>query len=150
MEIEYWLDLPDRLDGILNAWAAEHKGADFGISVIRENVETDIYSLTNGENSDVMVLTDENEPVGLMVLMAVPSWLGDQRIAIEKYWYVKSDHRTGGFMMVEEAKKWAKEHGCSHLVMIASNMASEMHDKVCAFYEHVGMKLFETSFISEV
>jgi hypothetical protein len=52
--------------------------------------------------------------------------------------------------LLKAAKVLAKERGCSHFIMNASNLASDMHDKVCNFYKRLDMKKFETSFISEV
>ena len=49
-----------------------------------------------------------------------------------------------------DAYIWAKENGCSHIIMTASNLASEMYDKVCNLYQRMGMELFETSFIQEI
>jgi GNAT superfamily N-acetyltransferase len=110
----------------------------------------DVDCLIAGEDSDVLVLMDGDEPVGLLGIFATNSFLGRQLMALEKYWYVMRSKRLAGYMLINAAQEWAKEHRCSHLIMSASRLASGMHDKVCKFYRSRGFKDFETSFIIEV
>ena len=48
------------------------------------------------------------------------------------------------------AKKWAADNGCQYFMANASNLASDLHDKVCSIYEGIGMKKFETSYIKRI
>jgi hypothetical protein len=138
------------LKAVLDAWEGEHNGHDFGIAVSRLSVMADIKSLIDNPNADLLVLTDEGAVMGFLGIFKTKSFLGEQFEAVEKYWYVLPENRMCGYMLLHEAKNWAKVHGCSHLIMSASNLASDKHDKVCHFYEIMKLRLFETSYIIEV
>ena len=94
----------------------------------------------------------ENKVVGYMGVESFYSPLDNQKIANEHHWYMLESYRggIGAMRLVNAIKEWAKEHGCSHLIMNASNLASDLHDSVCKFYESIGMKKFETSYIQEI
>jgi hypothetical protein len=76
--------------------------------------------------------------------------MGSQKLAVEKYWYVEKQYRIGGIQLLKQGYIWAKENGCSHIIMTASNLASGMYDKICNLYQRMGMELFETSYIQEI
>ncbi len=133
-------------------WKAECNGETMGI-----HLEPDVYfsklaELITRDDADLLLLlTNAGKVVGYMGVEIFFSPLGNQKIANEHNWYILEDHRGSGAMrMVRAIKEWAKEQGCSHLIMTASTLASDLHDKVCGFYESIGMKKFETSYIQEI
>lgn len=137
---------------IVEAWQAIVLTNDFGI--IADDVDKFLRSLKDlaeNEDSDLLVLYDDNTPVGYLGLQYFSSPLGNQRMANEHYFFVMPEHRgISSMKLIRDAKMLAKAKGCSHLIMNASNLASDMHDKVCEFYKNMNMKLFESSYISEV
>lgn len=150
MRISYWTDNAEVLRPILEDWHKEQNGQVFGLSVNVEDVICDLKCLINAERSDVIVAKDGDLPVGFLAIFKTPSFLGPQMMAIEKYWYVSPSSRTAGILLFNEGKKWTKEHGCSHFITSASNLASDKYEKICRFYRSRKMRLFETSFIIEV
>jgi len=131
-------------------WLAECCASDFGIKTSMANIVKDLENWIELATGTIILAYDGVELVGFMPVFAVPSFLGPQLFALEKYWYASQGHHAAGPMMLAEARRWAKENNCSHLIMSASNIASNMHDKCCMFYDRVGLKLFETSYICEV
>lgn len=133
-------------------WKANCNNKLMGIEIVDDIYMADIARLINEFDKDLLLLvTDNNEIVGYMGMTFFNSLLGRQKIANEHYWYVAKNYRgRDSLLLIEAARQWAKEKGCSHLQMNASNLASDLHDKICKFYEHIGMKKFETSYIEEI
>lgn len=147
MRIEHGQNL-DEIRPVGEQWLKEQNASDFGLKVDFETIVKDLEGWLEGEGT-ILVAMDGVQPVGFLAVFALPSYLGPQKIALEKYWYTMTGHHTAGPRLLCEALKWAKEHGCSHLIMSASNLASNMHDQVCEFYQRMGFKPFESSFICE-
>jgi GNAT superfamily N-acetyltransferase len=136
---------------IAEAWKAESNGNGFGLMMDADYYLADLKNLVEGEESDLLVLYDDNGIIGYMGITTFQSPLGRQKLANEHYWFVLPDKRGfGSLRLLNFAKQWAKDNGCSHLIMNASNVASDMHDKMCRLYEELGMKKFETSYIKEI
>ena len=131
-------------------WLSECNAKDFGLEVSIDDVRKDIEDWIGTFPGTIILAYDGVELVGFMPVFAVKSFLGPQTLALEKYWYASKGHYAAGPLMLVEAKRWAKLNNCSHLLMSASNLASGMHDKCCKFYERIGMKVFETSYVMEI
>jgi GNAT superfamily N-acetyltransferase len=122
---------------------------------LKIDADDDIYigklqEFIDNPNNILLVLEDD-EIVGYMGLQAFESPLGNQLIANEHYWYVLPEKRGfSALKFLHAAERWAKEKGCSHLIMNASNLASDLHDRTCRLYERFGMSKFETTYIKEV
>ncbi len=143
-------DIED-LKPIVLQWKAECNGDGMGISLVPDRHYAGLASLIERENAALFLLLVEGVVVGYMGIEYFKSPLGDQRIANEHYWYVLEKFRgRGSLKLVDCARWWAKRQGCSHLIMNASTLASGLHDKVCRFYERIGMQKFETSYIKEI
>lgn len=147
VKIAYQIDV-EKLRSLGERWFREHRARKYGIDVSVDDILADGKVWMEHEDAAVIVALDGDEPVGFLALFATESFLGKQRFAIEKYWYATSGVAIK--MLMREAKNWAKEHGCSHLLMVASHIASDKYRKVIDLYHHLGMKLFETTFICEV
>lgn len=152
MEIKLFNDDIETLRPIAESWQNEMRANDFGI--IADDMNKYLLELgvmASSLNANLIVLYDEETPVGYLGLRYFSSPLGNQIMAEEHYFYVIPEKRgLASMRLIKNAKFIAKMKGCSHIILNASNLASDMHDKVCNFYEKSGMKKFETSYISEV
>lgn len=131
---------------LMKEWEKIAAGNDCNYEVSFETVYEDLRATLQAIEGTILASSRDGEYTGFMVLLKMPSILGKQSIGVEKYWYGKRD----GVALFKEAEKWCRENGCSHLVMCASRLASELHDKVCRFYEKMGMRLYESTYIMEV
>lgn len=148
MKIQYVTDI-EVFRPLCEVWMQKHNAADFGLKIDLDVITADAKEVL-AAGGVLMGAKLNDEWVGVMLLFVCRSFLGEQDFAIEKYWFAKPNLFSVGPAMLEEAKRWTKDQGCSHLVMSASNLASDLHDTVCAFYEMSGLKQFETSYIYEV
>lgn len=137
------------LKPVADAWDEEDNGDKFGFKVETATFVESLRVLRDNDNSLLLVLMQDSKPVGVMGLIFIKSPLSDQLLAQEHFWYVMPEHRgrLGSLRMIDVAQKIAKDMGCSHLMMTASNLASELHDKVCRIYELYKMAKFETTYI---
>ena len=151
MEIKLFTDDIETLRPVVESW--QQIVLDNGFGIIADDVDkflSELESLAANDNSDLLVLYDDT-PVGYLGLQYFISPLGNQKMANEHYFFVMPEKRgLTSLGLIRVAKALAKERGCSHLIMNASNLASDMHDKVCEFYKRINMKLFESSYIVEV
>lgn len=146
------LKLYEDLRYLAEQWKKETNG-DLGIIVnVDEHLRDLQRYIENPFIATVLLLVKEDKVVGYMGLAIFKSPLSNQVIANEHYWYVLPEFRKAKLTlkMFDEAKKWAKDKGCSHLLMNASNLASSLHDKICRLYERLGLKKFETSYIQSI
>jgi GNAT superfamily N-acetyltransferase len=132
-------------------WRAECNADTFGLDTYQaETILGELQSWLDERPGVLLVALDGEKPVGFFAVFAVKSFLGEQNIALEKYWYALPNYSLAGVRLFRAAQQWAEEQGCSHLIVAASNLASEKHDKVCRFCQDMGMQLFETAYIQEV
>jgi hypothetical protein len=148
MRIEQISDV-EQLRSLGQCWMLEQNGDDFGLDIDLETIMADLDRWIQAEGT-IFIAYDGVQPVGFFAVFAVPSFLGKQKIAIERYWFAIPGFSVAGPRLYCEAVRWAKENNCSHLIINASRLASAMHDKVCLFLEKNGAKPFETSFILEL
>jgi GNAT superfamily N-acetyltransferase len=132
-------------------WANEADGTPFGLQTEPQSVYQDLCAAVSGPNTSVLGLVKDDLVVGFMGLGIFRSPTGPQMVANEHYWYVAPEYRgIASARLLNSAKKWAQDRGCSHLLMSASHMASKLHDKVCALYEKMGAKPFETTYVCQL
>jgi lysylphosphatidylglycerol synthetase-like protein (DUF2156 family) len=132
-------------------WLQELRNDEYGLDVNLDVIVADLESWSQGEGA-ILVARDETDDriLGVFALFAVPSYLGVQKLALEKYWYTREGSHFAGPKLYIEALNWCREHGCTHLIMGASRMASDRHDSICAFLEKTGAKHFETTYIYQL
>lgn len=152
---EEGVDYMDELKPLAEAWLREARGKDFGLETSVSKHVSDMMGLILLDGRDLLLLISSpfgkpGQIVGYMGLTSFESPLSSQMIANEHCWFVMPEYRGNGLRLIHAAKKWAKEEGCSHLLLTASNLASDLHDEVCTMYEKLKFKKFETSYISEV
>ena len=139
------------LEPVVKEWVGNCNGSDLGIETTVESLLSSLHSLAVGRTSKLFVLWIGEFPVGFIGVSTGKSPLGDQMIANEHFWYVRESVRgPGSLRLMRAAEKWAVEMGCSHMIMNASNLASDLHDQVCDIYAKTGYSKFETAYIKEV
>jgi len=149
VKIEYVTDI-EELRRLGESWLELQNGDKFGIKIDVDAILKDAAA-TLKLNSGVVIGAKENDEwVGFMHIFVAGSFLGDQLMAVEKYWYARPNAIMAAPRMLAQAKIWAAEKGCSHLIMSASNLASDKYPHVCGFYTRCGLKLFESSYICEI
>ena len=139
------------LVSIAKRWIEEADFARFGLdSMLAKGLE-DLSELIAGAHSDLIMLMKDEQHIGFAGIRNFVSPLGRNLIAEEHYLYILPEHRgRGGLILLKAAREWAQKNMCTHLILNASCLASDMHDKVCKLYEYMGMSKFETSFICQV
>lgn len=134
-------------------WKDQCNAGDFGIGIDPVHYARQLGRLIERDDAELFLLTDTDHAiVGYMGVVIFTSPLDNTKIASEHHFYILRDHRggIGSMRLVKAVREWARERGCTHLIMNASTLAGDLHDKVCRFYESMGMKLFETSYIQEI
>jgi hypothetical protein len=149
MKIELTNDV-ESLIPLFEEWKNEQNNVGLGIHVDTDTVVQDVHKWLDNCGGTIITASVEDAMVGFLVLVTIPSEFGEQMWAAEKGWYVRPHIHHAGALLFKKAQLWAKENGCSHLVMTASYLASDVHDMVCRFYEVMNMKKFETSYIKEL
>lgn len=132
---------------LLGQWEKICHGSQFGLAVSVAGVERDLQARLDLGDGVLLIAYDGIEPVGFFAVFKGKSSLSDQTLAVETFWFALPNRKLAGPALFHAAKAWAKSHGCTHLVVSASRLASDLHDKVCSFCEKVGMKPFETVYI---
>jgi len=136
---------------IAEVWACEQQGGQFGLSADVEIHLRDLQNLIDGPNSDLLVAHRDDQPVGYLGLISFASPIGSQQIANEHCWYVLPEYRARvGVRLLRAARRWARKHGCTHLLLNASRLASGKHDEICRLYKAIGARHFETTYIMEI
>jgi GNAT superfamily N-acetyltransferase len=139
-----------KVRALCERWQSECNGEAFGLIVRADDALSELDRWLDGATGTLLLAYDGTELVGFFAVFAVDSFLGNQTVALEKYWYALPNRVKAGPALFRAAKQWAGENGCSHLLVSASNLASDSHDKVSRFCEGMGMKKFETSYIEQV
>ncbi len=132
-------------------WFDESQKKEFGLSIDLSKTLLDIGQLAFSPNSIVFLLVDNNKIIGFYGAAISCSKFSNQMIAEERYYYVTQENRgISSLKLIKAATEWAKNKQCSHFIIYASNLASELHDRTCQLYEKLGMKKFETSYVKEL
>lgn len=143
------------IEPLAKKWHDVSNAVAFGLKVIMEDVLNDLDVWLESYPGTIIVAMEDPEydppfPVGFFAVFAVKSFLSNDLVALEKYWFSDPESHKAGVYLYKAALKWAADNGCTHLILSASNLASDQHDKVCKFCEAFGMNKFETSYIVKV
>jgi len=151
MDIKLFNGDIETLRPIAESWQDEAQANKFGIITDVNKHLFELRSMVDNNNSDLIILYDESEPVGYIGLRYFDSPTGNQRIAEEHYLYVIPEKRgLTSMRLIKNAKYLAKLKNCSHIIFNASNLASDLHNKLCRVYEKMGFAKFETCFITKL
>jgi len=143
---------PIALEPLVDSWLAEVNADKFGLKIEKEKAIDDLRQLVLGDDADLFLLVVQERVVGFSGVIIYENRLTHHKIANEHYWFVLPSYRKGKnpIKLLRAVEKWAKENECSHMIMNASNLASDNHDKVVRIYERLGYSLFETSLIKRI
>jgi len=150
MQIGYigGLEADEVLRPLLEDWQLEAKHGDFGLDV---DVDKVLEGLRNLDQGAIIVCREIDTALAFFAVALTESIVGYDLVALERYWYSsRQGSPLAGIKVYDEAVQWARRRGCSHLILVASNLASAMHDKVARFCERRHMRLLETAFIQEL
>lgn len=149
MRIEY-LQNAELVRPLLERWEHVCRAEEYGFTVCVDAAIDDLQRWLGREPGTLICGYDGDEMIGFLAVFAINSTIGPDRVAIEKYWYADPNHKFAGPRLFNAAADWARDNGCSHLIVAASNLSSLHHDSVARFCEKLGMHLFETTYICEV
>lgn len=151
MEIKLFNNDIETLRPIAESWFEFASKNEFGIEVNVDKHLLELGMMAANDDADLIVLYDGDTPIGYIGLIYFISPLGEQKIAEEHYLYVVPEKRgLASMRLIKNAKYLAGHKGCSHIIFNASNLASELHNKLCRVYEKMGFQKFETSFITKL
>lgn len=107
--------------------------------------DTSEYLFTNGLN---LVVEDEGEIVGLMSGVVVPFFMNaNAKVWQEIIYYIRPEKRAGtiGLRLFKEMERYAKEKGCSHVLM--AHLANMNCEKMAHLYTRQGYKEMERQYL---
>ena len=135
---------------IVEAWRKEANSDKFGFEMDADRFLETLYDLANHPDNVLLLLGHEGRCVGFMGGVLFDSPVNRNKCVQDKYWFVLLKHRGASVMKLKKGlEDWAREKGATHLLMSASMLASDKHDRVCKLYEKT-MKHFETTYIQEL
>jgi hypothetical protein len=141
----------EALRPLAEEWSASCNCGKFGLEADINIFLSGLMDLVDGDGSDLLILKSDDKPIGFMGLTTFKSPFGKELIGNEHYWFVRpGSNGKASLKLISKAQLWAKEKGCSHIIMNASMAASSLHAKVCGFYERLKFTKFETSYIKEI
>lgn len=141
----------EELRPLAESWRREYNPEKFGLKGDIEVFLADVQNLIGGEKSDVLVLRDKEKIVGFMGLTCFKSPIGNELIVNEHFWFVDNNYRgIASVRMLKAAEEWGRKRGCSHLMVNASNLASDIYSRICSLYERLGFDKFESSYLKEI
>lgn len=152
MKVIAYRDEIYKLYDIALSWREGCECDTFGLEVDNTKHLKDLRDFKVNDDSELFVLLDnDSTPVGYIAISITDSPIGNQKVASEKYWFVLPKHRgLTSIKLLKVAKEWAKNKGCSHIILHATNIASKLHDDVCRLYELLGMSKLGTSYINKL
>jgi GNAT superfamily N-acetyltransferase len=100
----------------------------------------------NSGNGVIYLMEHEGEIAGGIGGIKCPDLLTGRASAIELFWYVKPEFRSGTWpvRLLREFEQWAVMRGCHEISMI--HMECSMPERMKEFYTRNGYELFETMY----
>lgn len=139
------------LHDLVLRWMEEAHQEDFGIDINPVTILEDINGMLTGPETDIFVKIKDDRVVGFMGIRKFESPHGEEYIASEHLWYVLPEYRGSGFReWIRVAEAWAQVIGCNHLIINASHLSSDSHDRLCGIFNKIGFKHLESSFIMKL
>jgi GNAT superfamily N-acetyltransferase len=97
----------------------------------------------------ILRIVDENDKsAGGLSYIKTPDIYSGDIIAVELYWFIYSDQRGCGKMLIDAFEASAKSKGCKRVAMI--HMVDSYPESLKAFYEKRGYHLTECHYTKEV
>lgn len=96
----------------------------------------------------VLSLVEDDEVKGGIGLIMHNSLEDGALVTSEAFWYVDEKSRGGGIRLFKAAEEFAKSIGSERMMMI--HLQNSMPEKVKKFYERMGFKKAETTYLKEL
>lgn len=96
----------------------------------------------------VLSLVEDDEVKGGIGLIMHNSLEDGALVTSEAFWYVDEKSRGGGIRLFKAAEEFAKSIGSERMMMI--HLQNSMPKKVKNFYERMGFKEAETTYLKEL
>ena len=125
----------------VSGFMKESKHSPFSINKAIESWTTFISS----GMGEMFILDDFHGALGGV---CYPDPHRDCLVASEFFWYVKPEYRGKGGALLEAFEAWAKEKGCSRVIM--THLSDSMPESLKKYYTKKGYELLETNYIKEV
>jgi|TARA_E500000318_G_C3488953_1_gene183535 GNAT superfamily N-acetyltransferase len=96
----------------------------------------------------VLALVEDNVIKGGIGLITHNSLEDGALVTTEAFWYVDEQSRGGGIKLFKAAEEYAESIGSERMMMI--HLQNSMPEKVKKFYERMGFKKAETTYLKEL
>ena len=150
MPIEALTDAGE-LSGLFDDWLSEQGVSDYGLRTDKEIGTKHFQLFCDNANTDVLVTRYGRDITGMLVMVCSPSVIGPDVMGAEQFFYVRPEYRgLAGLRLIRAGEKWARDRGCTHLIMSSSKPAGDVFDKVCRLYERLGMSFIEAGYIKKL
>jgi len=138
--IEIWDGTTD-LRPLVESWASEWQG-DCDI----EQGIRDLTCMREGEDSDVLILSVEDNIVGAMGIQVMDMSFTKDAYSAVRYWYVFPRCRVLAKNLINHARKWSQERACTKMMICENKLSVPCAD----FYKAMGFREFETVYIGDL
>jgi hypothetical protein len=135
---------------LLASWRDICRTKEFGLTASADGLIADLKQWLAASEGTLILAHHDDVLVGFLAIFAVKSTVSRDRLAIEKYWYAQPQEQMAGVRLFAEGRQWAIEHGCSHLIIAASQLSSHHYANVVRFCQKQGMREFETTYIEQL
>ena len=152
MEVKPFKDDVERLSPLIKTWRAESNAGDFGMEIDSDRLLGHAEFLRDCPDAELLVMeSKEGRVLGVMGLVVVPNIIERGQIVNEHIWYVLPEHRSkASLVLIKKAESWGRDKECSHFIINASKLISDLHDRMCLLYNRLGFRLFETTYIRKL
>lgn len=109
------------------------------------SVENTIQQFTGDKASNAFLLIDGTRCVGLIAGIELKSYLNDNRIYSEIFWFIDEPYGMFAGWFIQEVERLLKEQGFRIIVMAV--LGSDKAEKVKRMYEATGYKYLESHYM---
>jgi len=96
----------------------------------------------------IFLLMDKEEIIGFLAALKYPDINSGELIATEMAWFVKSDHRGKGLLLLKRFEEWAREEKCKGIIIV--HLMDSMPEQLKRIYEKRGYKAIEINYTKEI
>lgn len=110
-----------------------------------------VHDVIASGRGDALVLLDGDEMVGLLCVEYGSPGFSLERIAREKYFFVRPDHRGKWTVKLHRAaEELAVNNGCKFIIFTVSVQAGGEPDRIGGYFHRMGYHPLEQTFIKEI
>jgi len=117
----------------------------FDKEIYGANVESTIAQFSGEKASNAFLLIDGSRCVGIIAGIELKSYLNDNRIYSEIFWFIDQPYGLHALWFIENVERLLKEQGFAIIVM--GVLDSDKAEKVKRMYESIGYKYLESQYM---